>query len=169
MAWKADFLISLAIIVASSVIAPVALGTSYIVGDEKGWALDVDYQAWAKSKTFYEDDKLIFKYDNKSHNVHIVDEKQFKFCEGSGTPVLSSGNDTVNLPIAGRTWYIDGVGRHCKDRKMHMAIDVLSAPPRPPPSSSPPPPTANSVVVSTDHFAWVMASIIILVCHHWTY
>lgn len=36
----------------------ITMATDYWVGGEKGWTLDVDYQAWAKDKTFKVGDKL---------------------------------------------------------------------------------------------------------------
>lgn len=36
----------------------ITKATEYWVGGEKGWTLDVDYQAWAKDKTFKVGDTL---------------------------------------------------------------------------------------------------------------
>lgn len=36
----------------------IAMATEYIVGDDKGWNLGVDYQAWAKDKMFNVGDSL---------------------------------------------------------------------------------------------------------------
>lgn len=36
----------------------MAMATDYIVGDDSGWTINFDYQAWAKDKVFYVGDKL---------------------------------------------------------------------------------------------------------------
>lgn len=36
----------------------ITMATEYWVGGDKGWTLDVDYQAWAKDKTFKVGDTL---------------------------------------------------------------------------------------------------------------
>lgn len=36
----------------------IAFATDYIVGDDYGWSAGVDYNAWAKDKTFYVGDVL---------------------------------------------------------------------------------------------------------------
>lgn len=40
------------------VIATSISAKEYIVGDDSGWTLDFDYQAWAKDKVFYVGDTL---------------------------------------------------------------------------------------------------------------
>ncbi|KAM0046093.1 putative Phytocyanin domain, cupredoxin [Helianthus debilis subsp. tardiflorus] len=37
---------------------PTPSGKVFVVGDEKGWTLNFDYQAWAMGKKFYVGDKL---------------------------------------------------------------------------------------------------------------
>ena len=37
---------------------PSSLATEFMVGDEKGWSLDFDYQGWAAGKEFRVGDKL---------------------------------------------------------------------------------------------------------------
>lgn len=37
---------------------PGAPGKLYVVGDDKGWTLNVDYQAWANGKKFNIGDQL---------------------------------------------------------------------------------------------------------------
>lgn len=44
-------------LVAASVPASV-MGTDFMVGDDKGWTLNFDYQAWAEGRQFYVGDKL---------------------------------------------------------------------------------------------------------------
>lgn len=40
------------------VLPTVAMATEYIVGDQAGWTVNFDYQAWAKDKVFRVGDKL---------------------------------------------------------------------------------------------------------------
>ncbi|KAJ0716411.1 putative Phytocyanin domain, cupredoxin [Helianthus annuus] len=117
--------------------SPVPLGNMFIVGDDYGWTLDFDYQAWAKGKEFVVGDKLVFIYPKGAHNVYKVNGTDFQQCTipVSGEP-LSSGYDWVTLTTPGRKWYICGVGKHCQNGGMKLVIDVL---PRStyPPSPSP--------------------------------
>lgn len=41
----------------AAAVAPV-LAKDYVVGDDKGWTINFDYQAWADSQKFYVGDKL---------------------------------------------------------------------------------------------------------------
>lgn len=40
------------------VLPAVAMATQYNVGDDQGWTIGVDYEAWAKGKVFYVGDQL---------------------------------------------------------------------------------------------------------------
>lgn len=46
-----------AIIVVNMVIVPT-MSTDHFVGDDQGWKLKFDYNAWAESKEFHVGDKL---------------------------------------------------------------------------------------------------------------
>lgn len=37
---------------------PYIYGVEHIVGDESGWTINFDYQAWAQGKVFHVGDKL---------------------------------------------------------------------------------------------------------------
>lgn len=41
-----------------AIVSPTISATDYIVGDDKGWTINVDYQAWAQGKLFYVGDNL---------------------------------------------------------------------------------------------------------------
>ncbi|EEF36697.1 Early nodulin 55-2 precursor, putative [Ricinus communis] len=104
---------------------PVTYGKEFIVGDEAGWRLGFDYQAWAKDKQFRVGDKLVFKYNPGGHNVHRVNGTGFQNCiRPPATDALSTGNDTIVLATAGRKWYICGVGKHC-EYGMKLFLTVL--------------------------------------------
>ncbi|KAL4576487.1 hypothetical protein LXL04_012582 [Taraxacum kok-saghyz] len=128
------FFVGTLIVLASSVSA-----TEYIVGDESGWTLDFDYQAWAKDKVFIVGDTLVFKYANSAHNVMKVNGTGFQQCivSSSNNGTLTSGRDIIPLQTPGRKWYICGVGKHCELRKMKLVITVLPQTMTPAPSPVP--------------------------------
>ncbi|XP_010058204.2 blue copper protein 1b [Eucalyptus grandis] len=112
-------------LVAASVLAPV-MGTDFMVGDDKGWTLNFDYQAWAAGKQFYVGDNLVFKYPEGAHDVLKVNGTGFQQCAApAGTPALSTGNDVVPLLTPGRKWYICGISNHCATGNMKLVITVL--------------------------------------------
>ncbi|XAR69870.1 hypothetical protein NMG60_11001622 [Bertholletia excelsa] len=124
-----------------SVLPAVALGTDYIVGDDMGWTVGFDYEAWAKDKTFVVGDALIFHYQIGAHNVHEVNEIEFASCSSSGD-ALTSGNDKIVLKSPGKKWYIGGVGQHCVlGQKLAITVHCLSPmlPPIPAPIPAPTP------------------------------
>ena len=47
--------ITLAII---AIFIPSISAVEYVVGDDKGWTINFDYQAWAQGKEFHVGDKL---------------------------------------------------------------------------------------------------------------
>ncbi|KAF3448442.1 hypothetical protein FNV43_RR09155 [Rhamnella rubrinervis] len=119
-----------------AIAAPSALAKEFVVGDEKGWTVNFDYQTWAAGKDFRVGDKLIFKYAEGAHNVFRVDGNGFEQCVAPAeTEALATGNDVITLTTPGRKWYICGVGQHCDAGKQRLAITVL--PQSDPPASSP--------------------------------
>ncbi|XP_057477684.1 blue copper protein 1b-like [Actinidia eriantha] len=147
---------SLPILIAIAVVAiavPQALATEYVVGDDDGWLLDFDYQAWAKGKEFRVGDKLIFNYPQGAHNVFRVDGTAFQQCAPPATSeALTSGSDVITLATPGRKWYICGVGKHCASGNMKLAITVL--PPMESPASAPSaisPSSATGITFSKHH------------------
>ncbi|KAL4566011.1 hypothetical protein LXL04_030120 [Taraxacum kok-saghyz] len=108
------------------VLATSVFAKEYIVGDESGWTLDIDYQAWAKDKVFIVGDTLVFNYISSAHNVIKVNGTGFQQCIGSSSNgTLTSGRDVIPLQTPGRKWYICGFGKHCELRKMKLVITVL--------------------------------------------
>ncbi|KAL2525113.1 Cupredoxin superfamily protein [Abeliophyllum distichum] len=107
-----------------AIVAAPALATEYVVGDDAGWKLNFDYQKWAGGKQFVIGDKLIFKYTEKTHNVHRVNGTAFQQCmPPADSEALTSGSDVITLATQGRKWYICGVGKHCSNG-MKLAITV---------------------------------------------
>ncbi|KAK6232778.1 Phytocyanin domain - like 10 [Theobroma cacao] len=103
----------------------IAMATDYIVGDDSGWTINFDYQAWAKDKVFQVGDKLVFQYPQGYHNVFKVNGTAFKNCDIlPENEALTSGNDTIVLKTPGRKWYICGVSNHCAAYGQKLAITV---------------------------------------------
>ncbi|KAI3724537.1 hypothetical protein L2E82_36318 [Cichorium intybus] len=115
---------------------PAPSGKVIMVGDDKGWTLNFDYQAWAYGKQFFVGDKLVFRYPVGKHNVFRVDGSSFQQCAiPTANKALTSGYDVISLETPGRKWYICGVGKHCL-MGLKLFINVLPRPSYPPP---PPP------------------------------
>ncbi|XP_048131622.1 uncharacterized protein LOC115746443 [Rhodamnia argentea] len=127
-------------------IVPVSvMGTEFMVGDDKGWTLNFDYQAWAEGKQFYVGDKLVFKYPGGAHNVLKVNGTGFQECVApAGTVALTTGNDVITLLTPGRKWYICGVGKHCASGNMKLVITVLPKMESPEPEPAPAPAAAEA-------------------------
>ncbi|GFS33294.1 hypothetical protein Acr_00g0027650 [Actinidia rufa] len=135
---------SLPILITIAVVAiavPQALATEYVVGDDNGWLLDFDYQAWAKGKRV------------PRRRQTQVDGTAFQQCAPPATSeALTSGNDVITLATPGRKWYICGVGKHCASGNMKLAITVL--PPLESPASAPSaisPSSATGITFSKHH------------------
>ncbi|KAM1158958.1 hypothetical protein ACFX19_032749 [Malus domestica] len=158
------------ILVTLAIVAPSILATDFVVGDDKGWTINFDYQTWAQGKQFYVGDKLVFKYPKGVHNVYKVNGTEFQQCAAPLDSVpLTSGNDVVTLATAGRKWYICGVGQHCKAGNQKLLITVMpSSAPSPIPSytaSSPStsiPYTSAAISVET-RYGWMMVILGLLV------
>ncbi|XP_058742168.1 blue copper protein 1a-like [Vicia villosa] len=126
----------------ATIFSTIAVATDFVVGDEKGWTLGVDYQAWAADKVFHLGDTLTFNYVAGKDSVVRVNGSDFQSCSVPwAAPVLGSGNDKVVLTTYGRRWYISGFANHCKNGQK-LVITVLPSqqlPWSPVPSPSPSP------------------------------
>ncbi|KAL7197972.1 hypothetical protein ACSBR2_020487 [Camellia fascicularis] len=111
------------------VIFPIIVSaTDFIVGDEKGWTLNFDYQAWAQGKDFRVGDKLVFQYPEGAHNVFKVNGTGFQNCNAPPLKeALTSGKDTVVLSTLGHKWYICGVAKHCANVAKHLLLLMSSS------------------------------------------
>ncbi|KAM0069860.1 putative Phytocyanin domain, cupredoxin [Helianthus debilis subsp. tardiflorus] len=102
---------------------PVPSGKVFVVGDDYGWTLNFDYQAWAKGKEFAVGDKLVFKYPVGKHNVFKVDGNGFKGCVvPASNESWASGYDVITLTTPRKKWYICGVG----NRAVPTFLEALS-------------------------------------------
>ncbi|KAK6158098.1 hypothetical protein DH2020_005412 [Rehmannia glutinosa] len=137
MASKA-FLIAIIFV---GIAAPKAFATDYIVG----WALGVNYTAWAEGKDFYVGDRLIFQYAEGTHNVYKVNGTAFQQCTvPPPSEALTSGNDVITLATPGRKWYVCGVGKHCVNG---MKLVIIVYPVMAPASAPAPTPAYGASVV----------------------
>ncbi|XP_010058202.2 blue copper protein 1a-like [Eucalyptus grandis] len=134
------------------------MGTDFMVGDDKGWTLDFDFQTWAEGKQFYVGDNLVFKYSGGAHNVLKVNGTGFQQCAApAGTVALTTGNDVIPLLTPGRKWYICGVAKHCAARNMKLAITVLPKTVSPAPAPTTPEVSAAGGTVAPGYYALIMA------------
>ncbi|RAL43502.1 hypothetical protein DM860_012643 [Cuscuta australis] len=140
-------------------------GAVYEVGGAAGWTIlgNVDYKAWAASKTFRLGDVLLFKYNKAFHNVVRVTHENFNACNATGGfYTLASGNDSVVI-TSPRThlYFICGFPGHCQaGQKVDIrVVDDGCAPtmpaisPVPSPALPPPPPPPPSPVASPPSLA----------------
>ncbi|KAK8492758.1 hypothetical protein V6N13_097474 [Hibiscus sabdariffa] len=118
---------TVAVVVVTAFAIPSSWATEYVVGDEKGWSLDFDYQSWAAGKEFRVGDKLVFKYTQGVHDVVKVNGTEFQQCEViNNTVPLRTGNDVITLLTPGIKWYICSVPGHCATRNMKLSITVAA-------------------------------------------
>ncbi|XP_008800585.2 blue copper protein 1a-like [Phoenix dactylifera] len=130
--------------VSMATLPAMARATEYVVGDDQGWDLGVNYTDWVQSKMFVVGDSLVFRYSPDNHNVLGVTGPAFRACnKTSPLKTLQSGNDTIPLSSPGRRWYICGKANHCESGQKFV-ITVLSSlqPPATPPAPTPPAPAS---------------------------
>ncbi|XP_047337956.1 blue copper protein 1a-like [Impatiens glandulifera] len=139
------------IVVLAGVVSADLPSTYHVVGDDKGWTLNFDYQAWAQGKELLTRLKIcnhaVFNYNKGNHNVLKVNGTGFQQCNATSAvgEALISGNDIVTLATPGRKWYICGIGKHCEVGNMKLVITVIL--PQDGPGSPAPSPTGTSTAV----------------------
>ncbi|KAK4282108.1 hypothetical protein QN277_013523 [Acacia crassicarpa] len=93
--------------------------------------VDFNYTEWAQDKVFVVGDILVFKYDNRKHNVVKVNGTMFQSCTvrpERANQALTSGNDVINLATPEKKWCICSVAYHCSTRGMKLVINVMPSP-----------------------------------------
>ncbi|XP_020587638.1 basic blue protein-like [Phalaenopsis equestris] len=122
--------LKLALFIAMAVVPAIVGATDFLVGDEKGWTLGVNYTKWAEGKKFKVGDNLVFNYAPGRHNVLAVGGAAFSSCNKTAeTPPLTTGKDPVALNKAGRKWYICSIGDHCREgMKLFINVEEAEAP-----------------------------------------
>ncbi|KAL7203917.1 hypothetical protein ACSBR2_017053 [Camellia fascicularis] len=155
--------------------APAAYATQYTVGDNAGWAQQVDYTAWVSGKTFRVGDTLLFTYAS-THSVDVVSQSDYNSCN-TANPITpyTGGSTVVNLNTTGSMYFICPTGGHCQSG-MKLAVTVAAAstsptgspsPPGTPPSTTspppPPPPPSSGAVGNFGHKSFVVLGLSLLV------
>nr|CAN80941.1 hypothetical protein VITISV_035838 [Vitis vinifera] len=144
-----------AIAILAFVLAAVAMATEFAVGDDQGWTINFDYEAWAKDKVFHVGDELVFNYTAGRHNVFKVNGTAFTNCTiPPSNEALSTGNDVITLAAPGRKWYICGVNDHCANYGQKLAITILEVLTSPAPALSTPTAPAPSSAHGISRFGY---------------
>ncbi|XP_028766882.1 mavicyanin-like [Neltuma alba] len=134
------------VVLAATFFSATPAAKEFVVGDDHGWTIQFDYQAWASDKVFHVGDKLIFRYPTGKHNVFKVNGTDFRNCKvPAAAQGLTTGEDVIVLETPGRKWYLCGVADHCQNGQK-LFINVLPSEalaPSPSPLSSVLPITAS--------------------------
>ncbi|EHA8588647.1 mavicyanin [Cocos nucifera] len=118
-------------------------GAVYTVGDKAGWTIigNVNYTAWASSKSFQVGDIILFVYNKQFHNVMEVTKDDYKACNnGSPLAAHTTGNDSFTIKRRGHHFFICGVPGHCSiGQKVDIRVPKLavSAAPSSAPAGAP--------------------------------
>ncbi|KAJ4835330.1 hypothetical protein Tsubulata_012796 [Turnera subulata] len=146
--------------IVATILPAATMATEYIVGDDKGWNVSVDYNAWASDKVFNVGDILVFKYD-PPHNVYSVDAEGFKNCTPSQKG-WTSGNDIITLATPGKKWYICGFGQHCATYGQKLVITVQGGDAAPAPAPGDPNQNGASGIASSWYQIIVVAAMAVV-------
>ncbi|OMO81116.1 Plastocyanin-like protein [Corchorus capsularis] len=123
--------------------APARSPVTYTVGDTLGWTVPTGgasvYETWAKNKTFFVGDILVFNYVTGAHDVAEVTRQAYQSCNGSN-PLsnFTTGPTRITLRNSGEHFYICAFPGHCSAGQK-LAINVTGSSTATPPSSSPSP------------------------------
>ncbi|KAG2640147.1 hypothetical protein PVAP13_2KG065300 [Panicum virgatum] len=74
---------AVAVLFAVGAAAAAALAADLLVGDGKGWHLDVEYDEWVDGNEFFVGDTLVFKYTKGSHSVVEATAAGFAACSAA--------------------------------------------------------------------------------------
>ncbi|TKY54692.1 Early nodulin-55-2 [Spatholobus suberectus] len=128
----------------------------YVVGgSDNSWKVPLpspdSLSHWSNSHRFKIGDSLVFKYDERTESVHVVNETDYERCNTVGQEhvVFNDGNTKVLLTKSGLKHFISGKKSHCQmglklavvvmsNNKAKKQLPLPSPSPSPSPSSSPP-------------------------------
>ncbi|CAN6286571.1 unnamed protein product [Urochloa humidicola] len=114
-----------AVVGVAALLPATASAATYVVGDGAGWDVAVDYEAWARGKSFKVGDTLVFRYETPSEkDVVQVDAQGYADCTVPDNGRLmnsGSGNDHVVLGEAGQFFFICDAEGEC-DSGMKLAV-----------------------------------------------
>ncbi|KAL4200359.1 hypothetical protein AMTRI_Chr03g149300 [Amborella trichopoda] len=143
----------LAFLFAIVVLPAIVLAKDHVVGDEKGWTINFDYNAWAEGKEFTSKCLVLvaFNYPLGVHNLVKVNASGFESCiKEPNNGIMNSGSDKITLATPGNKWYICTSGQHCAVGGQKLKITVSEgtlAPGAQGPTSSAKPNTVNGRTV----------------------
>ncbi|CAN6286570.1 unnamed protein product [Urochloa humidicola] len=114
-----------AVVGVAALLPATASAATYVVGDGAGWDVAVDYEAWARGKSFKVGDTLVFRYDALGEkDVVVVDARGYAECAApDNARALTSGNDHVVLGQAGQFFFICEAEGECESG-MKLAVTV---------------------------------------------
>ncbi|KQK13966.1 hypothetical protein BRADI_1g13635v3 [Brachypodium distachyon] len=98
--------------------APTAVAaTDHVVGGSI-WSIPTSsghYQAWAKNRTFFVGDNLVFKFDLGMYNVVQVGSGEYEYCTWEDPyNTFDDAPAVVNLDFPGVRYFICTVGNYCE-------------------------------------------------------
>ncbi|KAI7751106.1 hypothetical protein M8C21_020511 [Ambrosia artemisiifolia] len=102
----------------------------FIVGDEKGWDLGIDYTCWLSGKEFHFNDALVFKFKPGKHNVAALpDQASLDSCalDKAIFSLRACGRNTIYL-AEGENYLTSSIGDDCKKG---LKLIVTAKGPRP--------------------------------------
>ncbi|GMP65977.1 hypothetical protein CsSME_00026536 [Camellia sinensis var. sinensis] len=109
------------------------------VGGKEGWVLNPseNYNHWAGRMRFQVNDTLLFKYNNGSDSVLVVNKQDYDNCN-TQNPItkMEDGNSVFKLDRSGPFYIISGNKSNC-DHGQKLIVVVLAI--RNKPTTSPPP------------------------------
>ncbi|CAN6297506.1 unnamed protein product [Urochloa humidicola] len=114
-----------AVVGVAALLPATASAATYVVGDDAGWDVAVDYEAWARGKNFKVGDTLVFRYDTLGEkDVVVVDARGYAECTApDNAPALTSGDDHFVLGQAGQFFFICQGEGECESG-MKLAVTV---------------------------------------------
>ncbi|XP_059632525.1 mavicyanin-like [Cornus florida] len=109
----------------------VSIAAVYKVGDSAGWTTigNVDYKAWAATKTFQVGDIIHFQYSPQFHNVMQVTHAEYRSCNTTA-PISThtTGNDSITITTRGHHYFLCGVPGHCQiGQKVDINVPRISS------------------------------------------
>ncbi|XP_002466322.2 basic blue protein [Sorghum bicolor] len=115
----------MALVATAALLPATASKKTFTVGDDSGWDVGVDYNAWKSGKKFKVGDTLVFRPNNAGQDVVLVDEQSFQDCVSpDNAQVLSTGGAVaVKLGQSGQFFFICDAEGLC-DAGMKLAINV---------------------------------------------
>ncbi|CAA6659158.1 unnamed protein product [Spirodela intermedia] len=125
-------------------LAAPSAATVHKVGDAAGWTImgNVDYAAWAASRTFRVGDTIVFTYNSNFHNVLEVNKVGFGKCSAAAPiATYTTGNDSIVLKSSGHQYFLCGIPGTAMRLSSPAPSGSPSAAPAAPigsPSSAPP-------------------------------